>query len=93
MRLTDFGGALSRLMGRRAISLPRPQGEVLYAAPEMSLGEVADARADLFSLGLTLLEFATGRHLYDPGHLRIEDVERAAEGLPVPLRDILTRLK
>ena len=87
------------------------------------------------ALGLTLLEFATGRHLYDPGHLRIEDVEarlsseereqalaasvasmvtelppfaedaiwcamayrsedveRAAEGLPVPLRDILHTL-
>ena len=80
-------------------------------------------------------EFATGRHLYDPGHLRIEDLEarsskeereqalaaavasmvtelppfaedaiwcamayrpedvaRAAEGLPVPLRDILHTL-
>ena len=135
VRLTDFGVALSRLAGRLATSLPRPQGEVLYAVPEMLLGEVVDARADLFSLGLTLLEFATGRHLYDPGHLRIEDmearlsseereqalaasvasmvtelppfaedaiwcamayrsedVERAAEGLPVPLRDILHTL-
>jgi len=135
VRLTDFGVALSRLAGRLATSLPRPQGEVLYAVPEMLLGEVVDARADLFSLGLTLLEFAAGRHLYDPGHLRIEevearlskqereqalaasvasmvterppfaedaiwcamayrseDVERAAEGLPVPLRDILHTL-
>jgi len=135
VRLTDFGVALSHLAGRLATSLPRPQGEVLYAAPEMLLGEVVDARADLFSLGLTLLEFATGRHLYDPGHLRIEDVEarlskeereqalaasvasmvtelppfaedaiwcamayrsedveRAAEGLPVPLRDIIHTL-
>ena len=135
VKLTDFGVALSRLAGRLATSLPRPQGEVLYAAPEALLGEVVDARADLFSPGLTLLEFATGRHLYDPGHLRIEDVEarlskeereqalaasvvsmvtelppfaedaiwcamayrsedveRAAEGLPVPLRDILHTL-
>jgi len=135
LRLTDFGVALSRLAGRLATSLPRPQGEVLYAAPEALLGEVVDARADLFSLGFTLLEFATGRHLYVPGHLRIEDLEarsskeereqalaaavasmvtelppfaedaiwcamayrpedvaRAAEGLPVPLRDILHTL-
>ncbi|QDE81857.1 serine/threonine protein kinase [Myxococcus xanthus] len=132
VRLTDFGVALSRLSGRLATSLPRPQGEVLYSAPEMLLGEVVDARADVFSLGLTLLEFATGRHLYDPGHVRIEevesrmskpereqafsasvasvvaelpdfaedaiwcamafrsdDVEQAARGLSVPLRDIL----
>ncbi|WP_338867949.1 serine/threonine protein kinase [Myxococcus stipitatus] len=135
VRLTDFGVALSRLSGRLATSLPRPQGEVLYSPPEVLLGEVVDARADLFSLGLTLLEFATGRHLYDPGHVRIEevearlskeereraltatvasevtelpafaedaiwcamaygseDVERAAQGLSVPLRDILHAL-
>ncbi|NOJ95322.1 serine/threonine protein kinase [Corallococcus coralloides] len=135
VRLTDFGIALSRLTGRVATSFPRAQGDVLYAAPEALLGEAVDARTDLFSLGLTLLEFATGRHLYDPGHLlaeelearlskeeqeqvlaasvaslgldlppfaedaircamvfRSEDVERAAEGLSVPLRDILHTL-
>ena len=135
VRMTDFGVALSRLTGRVATSFPRPQGEVLYAAPEALVGDAVDARADLFSLGLTLLEFATGRHLYDPGHLladgvearlsreerekvlaasvaslgltlppfaediircamsyRSVDVERAAEGLSVPLRDILHTL-
>ncbi|RKG99322.1 serine/threonine protein kinase [Corallococcus sp. CA053C] len=135
VRMTDFGMALSRLTGRVATSFPRAQGEVLYAAPEALMGEAVDARTDLFSLGLTLLEFATGRHLYDPGHLlaekvearlsqaerekvfaawvaslgmdlppfaedsircamafRSEDVERAAEGLSVPLRDILHTL-
>ncbi|RKH78800.1 serine/threonine protein kinase [Corallococcus sp. AB045] len=135
VRMTDFGVALSVLTGRVATSFPRPQGEVLYAAPEALLGDAVDARADLFSLGLTLLEFATGRHLYDPGHLLAEgvearlsqeerekvlaasvsslgltlppfaediircamsyrsvDVERAAEGLSVPLRDILHTL-
>ncbi|MCE9669818.1 protein kinase [Myxococcus stipitatus] len=78
IRLTDFGVAFSRLAGRLATSLPGPQGEVLYSAPEALLGEVVDWRADLFSLGLTLLEFATGRHLYDPGHLRIDEVEARA---------------
>ncbi|CAM4063420.1 serine/threonine-protein kinase [Corallococcus exiguus] len=135
VRMTDFGVALSRLTGRVATSFPRPQGEVLYAAPEALMGDAVDARADLFSLGLTLLEFATGRHLYDPSHLLAEavkarlsreerekvlvasvaslglklppfaediircamsyrpvDVERAAEGLSVPLRDILHTL-
>ncbi|GEL75054.1 protein kinase domain-containing protein [Myxococcus virescens] len=127
-----LAGSLSRLSGWLATTLPRPQGEVLYSAPEMLLGEVVDVRADVFSLGLTLLEFATGRHLYDPGHVRIEevesrmskaereqafsasiasvvtalpefaedaswcamafrsdDVEQAARGLSIPLRDIL----
>ena len=71
--LTDFGVAFSRLGGRLATTLPRPPGEVIYSAPEALLGEATDARADLFSLGLTLLEFATGRHLYLPGNLPPED--------------------
>jgi eukaryotic-like serine/threonine-protein kinase len=75
VRMTDFGVALSRLTGRVATSFPRPQGEVLYAAPEALMGDAVDARTDLFSLGLTLLEFATGRHLYDPGHLLADGVE------------------
>jgi tetratricopeptide (TPR) repeat protein len=36
-------------------------GSVLYAAPEQFQGK-ADARADLYSLGLMLFELATGRH-------------------------------
>ncbi|WIG95087.1 protein kinase [Myxococcus sp. SDU36] len=73
--LTDFGVAFSRLAGRIATSLPRPRGEALYAPPEAFLGARVDARGDLFSLGLTMLEFATGRHLYDPGDLRIPEAE------------------
>jgi len=73
--LTDFGLAFSRLAGRVATSLPRPRGDVLYASPEALLGESVDARGDLFSLGLTMLEFATGRHLYDPADLKISEAE------------------
>ncbi|MCP3105576.1 protein kinase [Myxococcus sp. K15C18031901] len=78
--LTDFGVALSRMAGRVATSLPRPKGDVIYSAPELLLGEVVDGRADLFSLGLTLLEFATGRHLYDPGTLTRSSPESCVIG-------------
>ncbi|TSC20320.1 protein kinase [Corallococcus sp. Z5C101001] len=71
--LTDFGVACSRLQGRIATTLPRPPGDVIYASPEALLGEETDAHSDLFSLGLVLLEFATGRHLYYPGNLKHED--------------------
>ncbi|WP_338865187.1 serine/threonine protein kinase [Myxococcus stipitatus] len=75
VKLTDFGVALSRLAGRVATSLPRPKGDVVYSAPELLLGEEVDGRADLFSLGLTMLEFATGRHLFDPGNAKVTDLE------------------
>jgi len=68
VKLTDFGAARSRLPGR-----PRTRGAVLrgdcaYAAPEAWLGRQVDARADVFSLGLVLLEVLTGNHLYDDAH-------------------------
>ncbi|MCP3163346.1 serine/threonine protein kinase [Myxococcus qinghaiensis] len=75
VKLTDFGVAFSRLAGRVATTLPRPKGDVIYASPELLLGEDVDGRADLFSLGLTMLEFATGRHLYDPGNMKMADLE------------------
>jgi serine/threonine protein kinase len=68
VKLTDFGAARSRLPGR-----PRTRGSVIrgdcaYAAPEALLGRNVDPRADVFSLGLVLLEVLTGIHLYDDAH-------------------------
>jgi serine/threonine protein kinase len=72
--LTDFARARSLLPGRVATTLPRPQGDVFYCAPEALLGEALDPRSDLFSLGLVLLELATWRHLYNMSHAQPADV-------------------
>jgi eukaryotic-like serine/threonine-protein kinase len=81
--LTDFGLARSRLPGRRPTSLPRPRGDVYFAAPEALLGGSLDARADLFSLGLILLELATWNHLYN---LDSEDWDVLPEALTPPIK-------
>jgi serine/threonine protein kinase len=46
------------------------KGDATYAAPEVLRHEQPDARADLFSLGLVLLELLTNRYVLDPPNER-----------------------
>lgn len=64
-KLSDFGAAFTVRPGRPATSAMYLKGDVAYAAPEVLRGEVPDARADLFSLGLVLFELLTHKHLLD----------------------------
>jgi serine/threonine protein kinase len=77
VRLADFALARSLLPGRLVTSLPRPQGDAYFAAPEALLGEPMDARSDLFALGLVLLELVTCQGLYSTPTLRASDLEKA----------------
>ncbi|MCP3103844.1 protein kinase [Myxococcus sp. K15C18031901] len=65
-QLADFGLALCSLPGRITSSVRRPQGDFFYASPEALLGGKVDARSDLYSLGLVMLELATGKCLLYP---------------------------
>lgn len=76
VKVVDFGIACSRLAGRLATSVTRPHGQALFAAPEVLFGEPVDGRADLFSLGLVLLELGTGLHLYDLPDLKQSELEK-----------------
>jgi eukaryotic-like serine/threonine-protein kinase len=68
VKLGDFSLAYSNLSGRRATTVRRPRGSLFFTAPETLFDGQVEARSDLFTLGLVLLELATGRHLYDPAH-------------------------
>ncbi|HEX8822809.1 MAG TPA: protein kinase [Archangium sp.] len=77
VKLADFAAAFCLMPGR----VPSPEGLVRglldTAAPErlpLTGRAEVDARADLFSLGVVLLDLLTGRVLYD-----LEPVEAAAE--------------
>ncbi|MFL5349853.1 MAG: serine/threonine-protein kinase [Hyalangium sp.] len=128
VKLTDFAVAYSKMEGRLATVGPLLKGDIAYSSPEYLLLQPLDARSDLFSLGVVLLELLTGRHLLDLPEVeeamrlagppstvqasldseeqswvtapemamrmerfRIEHVERATQGLSVPMRAIVTR--
>ncbi|MDC0714284.1 protein kinase [Stigmatella sp. ncwal1] len=73
VRVSDFGLALSTLPGRVASTARRLQGDGFYSSPEMLLGKRVDARSDLFSLGVLMLEMSTGNNLlYAPDEVTEE---------------------
>jgi serine/threonine-protein kinase len=80
--LTDLGAVLTGTSRRVRTAAHTLKGSVTYAAPEVLRLERPDARADLFSLGLVLVEMLTGRHLLDPPH----------QGAPAPLRGVFRKL-
>jgi len=83
VRLGDLSLAYSNREGRQATSVRRPRAPLFFNAPETLLGGEADARSDLFALGLVLLELGTGRHLYDPPDKTRQDL---AASLPLQER-------
>ncbi|MCP3168014.1 protein kinase domain-containing protein [Myxococcus qinghaiensis] len=63
VKLLDFGAASSALSG--ALETQEHPTSLAYAAPEHVARQPLDGRADLFSLGLVLLQLLTGRHLFE----------------------------
>jgi serine/threonine protein kinase len=72
IKLADFAVAYSRMDGRMVTVGPLLKGDIAYASPEYFMLQPLDARSDLFSLGVVLLEMMTGKHLLD-----LPEVEQA----------------
>ena len=68
VKVIDFG--IAKAKGRLAEETTDGilRGKVRYMAPEHALGDVLDRRADIWSLGVTLLETATGSIPYSGEH-------------------------
>jgi serine/threonine protein kinase len=60
VKLTDFGLVRST-EDTKLTQTGYVTGTPMYMAPEQALGQQADERADLFSLGAVLYEMATGQ--------------------------------
>jgi eukaryotic-like serine/threonine-protein kinase len=65
VKLTDFGVAYSRMVGRLDTPSKVLRAELAYAAPEVMRHQKPDGRADLYSLGMVLLEMLSGQYPLD----------------------------
>jgi serine/threonine-protein kinase len=67
VKLLEWGTAYSCIVGRDETPEALRWGDIAYAAPEYLEREPMGPAADVFSLGLTLLELLTSKHLFDDG--------------------------
>ena len=96
LRIADFG--LARALAEAGWT--EPQGAVLgtarYASPEQARGESVDGRADVYSLGLVLIEAVTGNVPFVADTTIATLMARVGREVPVPddlgpLQDVLRR--
>lgn len=109
LKLLDFGLAKDLkldLEGSATDARPVPSltmkgtllGTVGYMAPEQVRGEGADARSDLFALGVLILEMLTGKQAFTGDSavevlhaiLRVDPL--VGQNIPAPFRPVLERL-
>ena len=81
VKIVDFGIARSERFAMTRVTSGGPPGTPAYMAPEQLAGADADARTDLFAVGLMLAEMVSGTH---PG-------VSAQGSIPWQLRAIIDR--
>ena len=97
VKIMDFGLAKVLEEVRGATTLV--SGTPYYMSPEQVIGDRVDHRTDLYSLGVTLFELATGGVPFDSGeigyhhrHSPVPDPRALRPDLPASLSQLITRL-
>ncbi len=83
--LTDFGVALDDQARTKLTAEQAAVGTLAYMAPEQAVGHPVDARVDVYALGATLYEAATGRAPFEATHALLL-IRQIVEADPEPLR-------
>jgi serine/threonine protein kinase/WD40 repeat protein len=87
VKITDFG--LARAVADASLTQSGViAGTPMYMAPEQTVGDSIDHRADLFSFGSVLYTMASGRPPFR-ATTSMATLKRVAEDAPRPIRDII----
>jgi hypothetical protein len=87
VKITDFG--LARAVADASLTQSGViAGTPMYMAPEQTVGDSIDHRADLFSLGSVLYTMCSGRPPFR-ATTSMATLKRVAEDAPRPIRDII----
>jgi tetratricopeptide (TPR) repeat protein len=96
VKIMDFG--LAKLMEEVRNATTLVSGTPFYMSPEQTLGRDVDHRADIYSLGVTVFELATGELPFRSGnvpyhhvHTPPPDPRSLQASLPEPLAQIILR--
>lgn len=85
VKILDFG--IAKLLDAQNQQLTKTgsrMGTVIYMSPEQVKGEKADARSDIYSLGVTFFQMITGRSPYDQSHSTEYEVYHQIVNHPLP---------
>ncbi len=95
-KLMDFG--ISRAVEAGGEGINKARGTPQYMPPEQLLGNELDGRADLYALGISMFEMATGRRPFGGDnvvdqqlHLELPDPLTFKPDLPEPLVRVIRR--
>jgi molecular chaperone DnaK len=96
VKVTDFGIAKLLLAGKDATrSGSQVIGTPLYMSPEQIRGDAVDARTDIYSLGATMYEMATGRPPFLDGNIEYHHLHTPPaalpESVPAPFAQIILK--
>jgi len=91
VRVMDLGVAAVADESLRLSQTGAFVGSVLYAAPEQFDEQKADARADLYTLGLVLYELATGQHPFRTDDVAVV-IQRQMRAKPRPPAELNPQL-